>query len=91
MAWLTTHQYVTLKIQNEKGIILNTSAANEHVSNMERNNRTIKERVRAGWSRLPYKKCMSNIITRHLVTKKLCGLLTFIEKGVEVNLYLLEC
>ena len=32
---------------NEKGIILNTSAANEHVSHVERNNRTIKERVRA--------------------------------------------
>jgi len=52
---------------NEKGVILNTTGANDHVPAVERNNRVIRERVRAGWSRLPYKACIPKIIVQALV------------------------
>jgi len=35
---------------NAKGVILNTTGANDHVPAVERNNRVIKERVCAAWS-----------------------------------------
>ena len=35
---------------NAKGVILNTTGANDHVPDVERNNRVIKEKVRAAWS-----------------------------------------
>ena len=36
-------------------IELNIASAGEHVPEIERNNRTCKERVRAGWHRMPHK------------------------------------
>ena len=41
-------------IQDDLGITLNSASAQEHVPEAERNNRTIKERFRAMYHRLPY-------------------------------------
>jgi hypothetical protein len=40
---------------NELGIIVNQTSKNEHVPEVERAGRTLKERVRAVWNTLPYK------------------------------------
>ena len=40
---------------NEKGITVNQTSKNEHVPEVERAGRTLKERVRAVWNTLPYK------------------------------------
>ena len=40
---------------NEKGIKVNQTSKNEHVPEVERAGRTLKERVRAVWNTLPYK------------------------------------
>jgi hypothetical protein len=48
-----------------KGIQVNTTAKNEHVPDIERACRTIKERVRAFWNTLPYK--LSQILVIYLV------------------------
>jgi hypothetical protein len=48
-----------------KGIQVNTTAKNEHVPDIERAGRTIKERVRAFWNTLPYK--LSQILVIYLV------------------------
>ena len=41
------------KIQDDLGIKMNFTNAGDHVPEAERNNRTIKERIRAGYHRLP--------------------------------------
>ncbi len=46
---------LTSYIQSKKGIQVNTTAKNEHVPDIERAGRTIKERVRVFWNTLPYK------------------------------------
>ena len=43
----------TTRLQ-EAGIVVNTSAKNEHVPEIERAGRQLKERVRAIWNTLPY-------------------------------------
>jgi hypothetical protein len=48
-------------------VIINTTAAREHVGDIERCIRTIKERARSVTSELPYKKCMPNQIIIHLL------------------------
>ena len=45
----------------------NIAAAGEHVPEIERFIRTLKERCRAQWSRLPYKNNMPKIIVIELV------------------------
>ena len=66
---------------NKEGVILNTTGANDHVPAVERNNRVIRERVHAGWSRLPYKACIPKIIVRALVENTIMWLNNFPRKG----------
>ena len=66
---------------NEKGVILNTTGANDHVPATECNNRVIKERVRAGWSRLPYKACIPKIIVQALVENSVMWINNFPRKN----------
>ena len=40
---------------NEMGVVINQTAKNEHVPEVERAGMTLKERVRAVWNTLPYK------------------------------------
>jgi hypothetical protein len=47
---------------NEMGIVINQTAKNEHVPEVERDGRTLKERVRAVWNTLPYKLTSDMII-----------------------------
>lgn len=44
-----------------KSIPVNTTAAREHVNDVERSIRTIKDRSRSVISELPYKRCMSDV------------------------------
>jgi hypothetical protein len=44
------------KVKDNLGVRMNFTNALEHVPEAERNNRTIKERVRAAYHRLPYRK-----------------------------------
>jgi hypothetical protein len=43
------------KVKDDLGVCMNFTNALDHVPEAERNNRTIKERVRAAYHRLPYK------------------------------------
>ena len=47
---------------NDMGITVNQTARNEHVPEVERAGRTLKERVRAVWNTLPYKLTNEMII-----------------------------
>ena len=53
---------VCIPTLNEKGITVNQTARNEHVPEVERAGRTLKERVRAIWNTLPYKLSNEMII-----------------------------
>ena len=60
-------------IQDEMDITMNYASAHEHVPEAERNNRVIKERIRATFHRLPYKalpKLMVEVLAMEC-TKKL--------------------
>jgi hypothetical protein len=62
-----------LSLEYEPPIIVNYATANEHVPRAERNNRTIKERVRTTYHRLPYNK-LPRIMVKYMTleaTKKL--------------------
>jgi hypothetical protein len=62
---------------------INPTSTKEHVPRVERNNRTIKERVRARRSRLPYKKLPKALIT-HIVIDVVRWLNNFIKsKGLQ--------
>ena len=50
------------KVSDELDIQLNYTNAQEHVPQAERNNRTIKEQIRAALHRLPYKKIPKTMI-----------------------------
>ena len=43
--------------------------------------RTIKERVRAGWSRLPFSKCMPKLVVIRLVKDKVMWMNNFPRAG----------
>jgi hypothetical protein len=61
------------EFKHETELKFNFTSAKEHVPEAERNNRIIKERVRAAFHRLPYKK-LPKVMTQILVmesTKKL--------------------
>ena len=48
-------------------VVINTTAAREHVSDIERAIREIKERARCVISELPYKQCMPDVMIIHLI------------------------
>ena len=47
-----------------EGLILNTTAADEHVPQIKRQIKAVKERVRSTWKSLPYKKFPNRMISR---------------------------
>ena len=51
-----------IPILNENGIMVNQTSKNDHVPEVERAGRTLKERVRAVWNRLPYKLTETMVI-----------------------------
>ncbi len=56
------------KLKNHmESVIVNTTAAREHVGDIERYIRVIKEQGRSITSQLPYKKCMPDQIVIHLI------------------------
>ena len=56
-------QFVTMEASlNEVGIILTTTSNNEHVSEMERMIRVLKERVRGGYNTLKFKKMPGRLV-----------------------------
>ena len=52
------------KVSDDLDIVVNYTNASNHVPEMERNNRTIKERIRATFQRLPYKAIPCIMISR---------------------------
>ena len=65
------------ELLTKKNITLNLASANEHVGDIERFIRTIKERVRATFSRLPYKKYIPKLIISHLLGNAMTWLNSF--------------
>jgi hypothetical protein len=68
------------KVKDDLGVHVNFTNALDHVPEAERNNRTIKERVRAAHHRLPYKALLRQLI-RYLVTTQASQLNLFPAKG----------
>ena len=63
------------------GIYYNPTGAGDHVQDVEHNIRTIKECVRANWSRLPFRYNMPPAITIRLVKHVVMWLNSFPRKG----------
>jgi hypothetical protein len=55
-------------LSNEFNVKMNYSNPQEHVPEAERNNRVTKERIRANYHRLPYKR-LTRLMVKILVTK----------------------
>jgi hypothetical protein len=55
-------------LKDKYGIEVNLANPNEHVPEAERNNRVIKERVRATYHRLPYNN-LPKVLVKMMVTK----------------------
>ena len=53
------------KVSNNMDVKMNFTNAQDHVAEAEQNNRTIKERIRAAFHRLPY-KAIPRIMIRYL-------------------------
>ena len=53
------------KVSDDLDVVMNYTNASDHVPEAERNNRTIKERIRATFQRLPY-KAIPRIMIRYL-------------------------
>jgi hypothetical protein len=68
------------KVKDDLGVCMNFTNALDHVPEAERNNRTIKERVRAAYHRLPYKALPRQLI-RYLVQTQASQLNLFPAKG----------
>jgi hypothetical protein len=68
------------KVKDNLGVRMNFTNALDHVPEAERNNRTIKERVRAAYHRLPY-KALPRTLIRYLVTTQASQLNLFPAKG----------
>jgi hypothetical protein len=68
------------KVKDNLGVQMNSSNALDHVPEAERNNRTIKERVRAAYHRLPCKVLPRQLIW-YLVTTQASKLNLFPAKG----------
>jgi hypothetical protein len=68
------------KVKEDLGVRMNFTNALDHVPEAERNNRTIKEQVRAAYHRLPY-KALPRQLVRYLVTTQASQLNLFPAKG----------
>jgi hypothetical protein len=68
------------KVKDDLGVRMNFTNALDHVPEAERNNRTIKERVRAAYHRLPYKVLPRQLIW-YLVTTQASKLNLFPAKA----------
>jgi hypothetical protein len=68
------------KVKDDLGACMNFTNALDHVPEAERNNRTIKERVRAAYHQLPYKALPRQLI-RYLVQTQASQLNLFPAKG----------
>jgi hypothetical protein len=68
------------KVKDDLDIEMNFTNAQDHVPEAERNNRTIKERIRAGYHRLPY-KAIPRIMIRYLAMNQTNQLNMFPVKG----------
>jgi hypothetical protein len=68
------------KVKDDLGVCMNFTNALDHVSEAERNNRTIKELVRAAYHRLPFKALPRQLI-RYLVQTQASQLNLFPAKG----------
>jgi hypothetical protein len=73
------------KVKDNLGVQMNCTNALGHVPEAERNNETIKERVRAACHQLPYKALPRQLI-RYLVTTQASKLNLFPAKG-GISLY----
>ena len=69
---------VCIPTLNEKEITVNQTARNEHVPEVERAGRTLKERVRAIWNTLPYKLSNKMIIG---LTNYACKMINLFQKA----------
>jgi hypothetical protein len=68
------------KVKDDLGVCMNFTNALDHVPEAERNNRTIKERVRAAYHQLPYKALLRQLI-RYMVQTQASQLNLFPAKG----------
>jgi hypothetical protein len=68
------------KVKDDLDIQMNFTNAQDHVPEAERNNRTIKERIRAAYHRLPY-KAITRIMIRYLAMNQANQLNLFPAKG----------
>ena len=66
---------------------INITSAEEHVPEIERCIRTLKERCRAQWSRLPFKECMPKIIVIGLVKNCVTWINSFPSAGGISSIY----
>ena len=53
------------QVRDDLDVVMNYTNASDHVPEAERNNRTIKERIRAAYCRLPY-KAIPRVMIRYL-------------------------
>mgnify|MGYP002176679840 FL=1 len=68
------------KVKDDLNVDMNFTNAQDHVPEAERNNRTIKERIRAAYHRLPY-KAIPRIMIRYLAMNQANQLNLFPVKG----------
>ena len=69
---LVDHEFEPLRGDlSTLGIQLNTASADEHVADIERYNRTLKERVRCIWTTLPFTKMPDRLVIEMVYTSKL--------------------
>ena len=68
------------QVDDDLDVTMNFTNAQDHVPEAERNNRTIKERIRAAYHRLPY-KAIPRIMIRYLAMNQANQLNLFPVKG----------
>jgi hypothetical protein len=68
------------KVKDNLDVTMNFTNAQDHVPEAERNNRTIKERIRASYHRLPY-KAIPRIMIRYMTMNQANQLNLFPAKG----------
>ena len=68
------------KVKDDLDVKMNFTNTQDHVPEAERNNRTIKERIRAAFQRLPY-KAITKVMIRHLAMTQANQLNLFPVKG----------
>ena len=74
------------KVKDDLNVDMNFTNAQDHVPEAERNNRTIKERIRAAYHRLPY-KAIPWIMSRYLAMNQANQLNLFPVKGGVLSYY----